>query len=47
MKGPYKKSIQLRCIVCGSADDFEYNEDKSMSSAKNAIKSIWEGMMSL
>lgn len=29
MKKDYSRSIQLRCVVCGSADDFEYNEDKS------------------
>ena len=29
MKKDYSKSIQLRCVVCGSADDFEFNEDKT------------------
>lgn len=29
MKKDYSKSIQLRCVVCGSADDFEFNDDKS------------------
>jgi hypothetical protein len=29
MRKNYNKSIQLRCVVCGSADDFEFNEDKS------------------
>ena len=29
MKKDYCRSIQLRCIVCGSADDFEFNEDKT------------------
>ena len=29
MKKSYDRSIQLRCVVCGSADDFEYNEDKT------------------
>lgn len=29
MKKNYSKSIQLRCVVCGSADDFEFNEDKT------------------
>lgn len=29
MKKDYSKSIQLRCVVCGSDSDFEYNENKS------------------
>ena len=29
MKKDYSKSIQLRCVVCGSDSNFEYNEDKS------------------
>jgi len=29
MKKDYSKSIQLRCVVCGSDSDFEYNDDKS------------------
>ena len=29
MKKDYSKSIQLRCAVCGSADDFEFNDDKT------------------
>lgn len=29
MKNKYSKSIQLRCVVCGSADDFEFNEDQT------------------
>jgi hypothetical protein len=29
MKKNYSKSIQLRCVVCGSADDFEFSEDKT------------------
>lgn len=29
MKKNYSKSIQLRCVVCGSADDFEFNKDKT------------------
>lgn len=29
MKTDYSRSIQLRCVVCGSADDFEFNEDKT------------------
>ena len=29
MKKDYCKSIQLRCVVCGSDSDFESNEDKT------------------
>ena len=29
MKKNYNRSISLRCIVCGSADHFEYNDDKT------------------
>ena len=29
MKKNYSKSIQLRCVVCGSDSDFESNEDKT------------------
>lgn len=29
MKKDYNKSIQLRCVVCGSDSDFESNEDKT------------------
>lgn len=29
MRKNYNKSIQLRCVVCGSANDFEFNEDKT------------------
>lgn len=29
MNKQYDKSISLRCVVCGSADHFEYNDDKT------------------
>lgn len=29
MKKNYSRSISLRCVVCGSADHFEYNDDKT------------------
>ena len=29
MKKDYSKSIQLRCVVCGSDSDFESNDDKT------------------
>lgn len=43
MKDSYNKSIQLRCIVCGSADDFEYNEDKSYIKCKKCNKEYLGG----
>ena len=29
MKKKYERSISLRCVVCGSSDYFEYNDDKT------------------
>lgn len=29
MRKEYNRSISLRCVVCGSADHFEYNDDKT------------------
>lgn len=29
MKKDYNRSIPLRCVVCGSAEHFEYNDNKS------------------
>ena len=29
MKKKYERSINLRCVVCGSSDHFEYNDDKT------------------
>lgn len=29
MKKNYSRTIQLRCVVCGSDSDFEFNEDKA------------------
>ena len=34
MKKSYDKTIQLRCVVCGSAEDFESNEDKTYIKCK-------------
>lgn len=34
MKKTYNKSIQLRCVVCGSDSDFECNEDKTYVKCK-------------
>lgn len=38
MKESYDRSIPLRCVVCGSADDFEFNEDKSYIKCKKCNK---------
>lgn len=38
MKKSYDKNIQLRCAICGSADDFEYNEDKTHIRCKKCNK---------
>lgn len=29
MKKDYKRSIPLRCAICGSTDHFEFNDDKT------------------
>lgn len=29
MKRNYDRSIPLRCVICGSANHFEYNDDKT------------------
>lgn len=29
MRKKYDRSIPLRCVICGSAEHFEYNDDKS------------------
>lgn len=34
MKKDYNRSIQLRCVVCGSDSDFEFNEDKTYIKCK-------------
>lgn len=43
MKKNYNKSIQLRCVVCGSADDFEFNEDKSYIKCTKCNREYLEG----
>ena len=34
MKKAYNKNIQLRCIVCGSDSDFEFNDNKTYIKCK-------------
>jgi len=29
MKGPYKISVDLKCITCGDSTRFDFNEDKT------------------
>ena len=43
MKKSYDRSIQLRCVVCGSADDFEYNEDKTYIKCKKCNREYLGG----
>lgn len=43
MKNNYDREIQLRCIVCGSEDHFEYNEDKSYVKCTNCGKEYFGG----
>ena len=38
MKKSYDKAIRLRCIVCGCAEDFECNEDKTYIQCKKCNK---------
>lgn len=38
MKESYDRSIPLRCVVCGSADDFEYSENKTFIKCKKCNK---------
>lgn len=43
MKKSYDRSIQLRCVVCGSADDFEFNEDKTYIKCKKCNREYLGG----
>lgn len=43
MKKSYDRSIQLRCVVCGSADDYEYNEDKTYIKCKKCNREYHGG----
>jgi hypothetical protein len=43
MKKGYNTTIQLRCIVCGMDDCFEYNEDKSHIKCTNCGKEYFGG----
>lgn len=43
MKESSDRSIPLRCVVCGSADDFEFNENKSFIKCKKCNKEYLGG----
>lgn len=43
MKNNYSYNIKLRCIVCGSEDNFECNEDKSYLKCMNCEKEYFGG----
>ena len=43
MKDNYSYSIQLRCVVCGSEDHFDYNKDKSYIKCTNCGKEYFGG----
>lgn len=43
MKDNYSYSIQLCCVVCGSEDHFDCNEDKSYIKCANCGKEYFGG----
>lgn len=43
MKDNYSYSIQLRCVVCGSEDHFDCNENKSYIKCANCGKEYFGG----
>ena len=43
MKSNYSKSIRLRCIVCGSDSDFEYNEERTIIKCTRCNKEYFGG----
>lgn len=43
MKKSYDKEIHLRCVICGSDRDFEYNDDKSYVRCKLCNKEYLGG----
>ena len=43
MKDNYSFNIRLRCVVCGSEDNFECNEDKSYIKCTNCGKEYFGG----
>lgn len=43
MKENYNIEIKLRCDVCGSEDQFEFNEDKTFVKCKNCGKEYLGG----
>lgn len=43
MKENYDRKIELRCVVCGSTSDFEYNDDKSYIKCKKCNREYFGG----
>lgn len=43
MKDKYSYSLQLRCVVCGGENHFDYNEDKSYIKCANCGKEYFGG----
>lgn len=43
MKKGYNRSIQLRCVVCGSDSDFEFNKDKTYIKCKKCNREYLGG----
>ena len=43
MKSNYSKSIRLRCVVCGSDSDFEYNEERTYIKCTRCNKEYFGG----
>ena len=43
MKSNYSKSFRLRCIVCGSDSDFEYNEERTFIKCTRCNKEYFGG----
>lgn len=43
MKDNYTREIKLQCVVCGSNEDFDSNEDKSYIKCTNCGKEYYGG----
>ena len=47
MKNTYEKEMHLRCVICGSDNNFEYNDDKSYVKCKLCNKEYLGGYLEL
>lgn len=43
MKDNYHRDIELRCAICGSSSDFEFNDDKSYVRCKKCNREYHGG----